>query len=148
VIGGAGAVALVAARLLTVAGIGAVYNMLGNPTTEASFKARFSDGTKIHAWEVTREGSTSADEAAQGVSRTQQVVMHGYMSFQDGVTEPVFQALVDAVCEMFDPLSERRFDNQVDYSGPLQVEGPKFAMKGNYLIHYVRMVLPVREYPI
>ena len=152
-LGGAGAVAAAAARLETVAGIGPVYNMLSDAVQEAQFKARFSDGTRIHAWEVTREGSTSVDETAQAYSRAQQVVMHGYYSFKDGVSEPVFQALVDAVCLVFDPFAERRFPDgegnaQFDWTGPLQIEGPKFAMKGNYLIHYVRMVFPMREYPL
>jgi len=147
-LGGVGAVAAVVTRLETVEGIGAVYNMLGNPTTEAAFKTRFSDGTRIHAWEVTREGSTSVDETAQALSRTHQVVINGYMSFQDGVTEPIFQALVDAICLVFDPFATRRFGGEFDWSGPLQIDGPKFAMKGNYLIHYVRMVFPMREYPL
>lgn len=135
-------------RLRTVEGIGKVYDMLGNPTTDAAFIERFKDTDKILAWEVTREGLTGADEQAQAMSRTEQVVIYGYMSFKDGVSEPQIQALIDAICAAFDPYHLRTFNGQFDWSGPLQVDGPKFAMKRNALVHFVRMVYPVRRFPI
>jgi hypothetical protein len=145
---GVAATAAVKARLEAVANIGRVYNMLGNPTTEAGFKDRFVDGDKILAWEVTREGSTGVDLYAQAMKRVQQIVIYGYMSFKDGESETVFQALVDAICAVFDPIQQRRFDEAFDGSGPLQVDGPKFAVKGNYVVHFVRMTFPVEEFPI
>lgn len=147
---GVAAVDAVAARLETVTGIGQVYNMMGAPKDEAAFKARYSDGTKILAWEVTREGSQGKDqhEGSTAMARIEQVVIYGYMSFKEGVSEPLFQALVDSVCDAFDPLHLRQFDGAFDWSGPLDVDGPKFARLGNYLVHYVRMVYPVRQFPI
>jgi hypothetical protein len=49
---------------------------------------------------------------------------------------------------VFDPIQQRRFDEAFDGSGPLQVDGPKFAVKGNYVVHFVRMTFPVEEFPI
>jgi hypothetical protein len=142
-VSGVDAVAAVVSKLSAVAGIGNVYNMLGNPLSEASFKARYSateNGvTKILAWEVTREGSKGVDEEAQAMARTEHVVIYGYMS--------IFQALVDAICEAFDPYSGRHLDGY-DWSGPLDVDGPKFARLGNVMVHYVRMGYPVRQFPI
>lgn len=142
------AVSLVVGRLQSVDGIGKVYNMLGNPTSEKGFKDRYSDGTKILAWEITREGSHAAEEVASAMARTEQIVIYGYMSAKDGDTEPKFQALVDSICDKFDPPHTRTFDGQCDWSGPLDVDGPKYAFKGNALVHFVRMVYPVRFYPI
>jgi hypothetical protein len=147
---GVDAVAAVVERLQSVSAIGQVYNMLGSAPDESTFKARYSDGTKIHAWEVTREGSKGLDNAENenAMSRTEHVVIYGYMSFKNGESEPVFQALVDAVCAAFDPLAGRQFGGAYYWSGPLDVDGPKFARLGNYLVHFVRMTYPVTQFPI
>jgi hypothetical protein len=149
-VSGVDAVAAVVAKLETVSEIGAVYNMMGSAPDEAAFKARYSDGTMIHAWEVTREASKGIDnaEAMNAMSRTEQVVIYGYMSFKNGVSEPVFQALIDSICAVFDPLAGRQLGGTCYWSGPLEVDGPKFARLGNYLVHFVRMTYPVTQFPI
>jgi hypothetical protein len=143
-VSGVDAVAAVVAKLETVSEIGSVYNMMGSAPDEAAFKARYSDGTKIHAWEVTREASKGIDnaEAMNAMSRTEHVVIYG------GVSEPIFQALIDSICAVFDPLAGRQLGGEYYWSGPLDVDGPKFARLGNYLVHFVRMTYPVTQFPI
>lgn len=147
------AVAAVTARLAAVAGIGPhVYDMIRAATTDAQFQQIFVDGTEqqkiVRAWQVTRESTAAKDECLQAMSRTHSVVMTGFMSFQDGVSEPEFQALIEAICAAFDPYPVRHFDGKFDWSGPTQVEQVKLGMLGNVLVHAARLVLPVREFPL
>jgi hypothetical protein len=157
----------VATRLAAVTGVGPnVYNMTRAAVTDAQFKAIFVDATTnpeaplVRAWQVTREATTAKDEELNAMSRTHQVIISGFMGFQDGVSEPVFQALIEAVCAAFDPYSQptgsalRRFvgeaypQGEFDWSGPTQVEFVKLGMLGNVLVHAARLVYPVREFPL
>lgn len=161
------AVAAVTARLAAVEGVGPnVYDMTRASVTDTQFKAIFVDATTnpeaplVRAWQVTREATRSTDEELNAMSRTHQVVISGFMGFQDGVSEPIFQALVETICAAFDPYSQptgstlRRFVSeefplgQFDWSGPTQVEFVKLGMLGNVLVHAARLVYPVREFPL
>lgn len=155
----------VTARLAAVAGIGPnVYNMLRGAIGDGDFDAIFVDATTqptqpiVRAWQVTRESTSAKDEVLNAMSRTHQIVMSGFMSFQDGVSEPIFQALVETVCAAFDSYANgselRRFvseaypNGQFDWSGPTQVEFVKLGMLGSVLVHAARLVYPVREFPL
>jgi hypothetical protein len=161
------AVAAVTARLAAVVGVGPnVYDMTRASVTSQQFEAIFVDATTnpsqplVRAWQVTREATRAADEDLNAMSRTHQIVMSGFMGFQDDVSEPVFQALIETICAAFDPYSQptgsalRRFVSeefplgQFDWSGPTQVESVKLGMLGNVLVHAARLVYPVREYPL
>jgi hypothetical protein len=161
------AVAAVTARLAGVAGVGPnVYDMTRGTTSDAQFKAVFIDALTnpsaplVHAWQVTRDATRAADEDLNAMSRTHQIVMSGFMSFQDGVSEPIFQASIEAICAAFDTYAQptgstlRRFVSeafplgQFDWSGPTQVEFVKLGMLGNVLVHAARLVYPVREFPL
>lgn len=159
------AVNAVTNRLKAVEGVGPnVYNMLRAATTDAVFRSIFvnavssSGAPLVLAWQVTREATSAKDEVMNAMSRTHQVVMSGFMSFQDGVSEPVFQQLVEAVCAAFDSYANgsslRRFvsdeypDGQFDWSGPTQVEFVRLGMLGSVLVHAARLVYPVREFPL
>ena len=149
------AVAAVTTRLAAVAGVGPnVYNMTRAAVTDAEFRALFVDATTnpaapiVNAWQVTREGTQAKDEAMNAMRRTHSVVISGFMGFKDGVSEPVFQALVETVCAAFDPYSQRHFGGQFDWSGPTQVEFVKLGMLGSVLVHAARLVYPVQEFPL
>jgi hypothetical protein len=161
------AVNAVEARLAAVAGVGPnVYNMTRAAITDLEFKQIFIDavttpGTQIvRAWQVTREATAAKDEEMNAMSRTHQVVMTGFMGFQDGVSEPIFQQLIETVCAAFDTYAQptgsalRRFvsaqypNGQFDWSGPTQVEFVKLGMLASVLVHAARLVYPVREYPL
>lgn len=148
------AVAAVTSRLAAVAGVGPnVYDMVRAAVTDAEFKAIFQQGASpqqqsVLAWQVTRESTAAKDEAMQAMSRTHNVVITGFMGFQDGVSEPVFQALIEDICAAFDPYSQRHFNGQFDWSGPTQVESVKLGMLGSVLVHAARLVYPVREFPL
>jgi hypothetical protein len=161
------AVDAVTTRLAAVEGVGPhVYNMTRAAVTDAQFKAIFVDATTnpeapiVRAWQTTREATRAADENLNAMSRTHQVVISGFMSFQDGVSEPIFQALVESVCAAFDTYAQptgsalRRFvseaypQGQFDWSGPMQVEFVKLGMLGSVLVHAARLVYPVREFPL
>ena len=142
-------------RLQTVEGIGPnVYNMVRAAFTDAQFKAIFEDWTTnpqqglVSAWQVTREATAGKDEVMQAYSRTHSIVMTGFMGFKDGVSEPVFQQLVESICAVFDPLSGRHFDGKFDWSGPTNVEAVKLGMLGSVLVHAARLVYPVKEFPL
>ncbi len=158
---GSTATAVVAARLTGVVGATAnVWNMLGNPVDEASFKARYANASTIHAYEVTREGSVPDEgKDASAIARGETVVIYGYLAYQDGVSEPIFQAEVDAICAAFDPPSQRSFaaelaalelaaNPNLDWSSAPRVEGPRIGKLGPVLVHYVRIVVDVTFSPI
>lgn len=161
------AVEAVTTRLAAVTGVGPnVYNMTRAAITDAQFKAIFVDAVTnpsqplVRAWQVTREATAAKDEVMNAMSRTHNVVISGFMGFQDGVSEPVFQQLVEDVCAAYDTYEEptgsalRRFVSeayplgQFDWSGPTQVEFVKLGMLGSVLVHAARLVYPVREFPL
>ena len=143
-----------------------VYNMVRAAVTEGEFQQIFVDATTnpskpiVNAWQVTREATDSRDEQINAMSRTHEVVMYGYMGFQDGVSEPIFQALIERVCVAFDTYAQptgsslRRFVSeqfplgQFDWSGPTKVESVKLGMLGNVLVHAARLIYTVREFPL
>jgi hypothetical protein len=161
------AVAAVTARLAAVEGVGPnVYDMVRAAVTSAQFTQIFVDATTnpaqplVRAWQVTREATQAKDEDLNAMSRTHQVMMTGFMGFQDGVSEPIFQALIESVCAAFDSYAQptgsalRRFvseeypQGQFDWSGPTNVESVKLGMLGSVLVHAARLVYPVREFPL
>lgn len=149
------AVAAVFALLKTVDGVGPnVYDQIRFSNDDAQFKALFVDAVTapaapvVRTWMVTREASSSRDEMMQAYSRTHNIVMTGYFAFKDGVSSPIWEAQIEAICGAFGPLEMRHFDNQFDWSGPPQVEGNKLVFFGNVLCHSVRIIHPVKECPL
>lgn len=152
-------------RLKTVEGVGPnVYNMLRQAVTDMQFKQIFIDAQTdpanpvVRAWRVTRVGTAGRDQNMQAMKRIHKLEISGFMSFQDGVSEPIFQQVVENISEAFDPLNGgsdlRRFvsqqhpNGQFDWSGPFQIEGPRLGTLGNVLVHAVVMTYPVEEYPL
>ena len=152
-------------RLKTIDGVGPnVYNMLRNSTTDAQFKQIFIDATTdpsqpiIRAWRVTRNGTDPRDEVMGAMSRTHNVEISGFLSYKDGVSEPIFQQLIEDICAAYDSYADgsarRRFvdqahpNGQFDWSGPMKVMGPKLGMFGSALVHSVVLNYPVREFPL
>jgi hypothetical protein len=159
------AVSAVWTRLKTVDGVGPnVYNMLRQATTDAAFKQIFVDASTnpaqpiVRAWRVTRVGTAGKDEELQAMSRTHNVEVSGFMSFQDGVSEPIFQQVIENISDAFDPLDGgsnlRRFvsaqypQGQFDWSGPFQIVGPRVGTLSSVVVHSVVMNYPVREFPL
>ncbi len=149
------AIAAVYALLKTVPGVGPnVYDQIRYAADDLSFKTLFIDATTdptapvVRTWMVNREATPSKDEALQAMSRTHNVVMTGFFSFKDGVSSPLWEAQIEAICAAFLPYTVRRFDGQFDWSGPPQVEGNKLVFYGNVLCHSVRIIHPVKEFPL
>lgn len=159
------AVTAVWTRLKAVEGVGPnVYNQMRLAVTDAAYKQIFVDAQNspglVLAWRVTREATRAQDEQLNAMSDTHQIVVLGNMSYQDGVSEPVFQALVETIRAAFNPYSQptgsslRRFVSeqyplgQFDWSGPMSVEYVKPGMLGSVLVHEAKLVYPVREFPI
>ena len=149
------AVAAVYGLLRTAPGLGPhVYDQIRYTNDDAAFKSTFVDSETdpahpiVHTWMVTRESSQAKDPTMQATSRTHNVVMVGYRSFQDGITEPLWQAEIESIVALFAPLASRRFNDQFDFSGPPSVEAVKPVFFGNYLCHMARIVHPVQEFPI
>ena len=154
-------------RLKTIDGIGPnVYNMLRNAVSEAQFKQLFVDAATdpanpiVHAWRVTRVGFIDRDEAMNAVRRIHSIEISGFMSFKDGITEPIFQGVVDAIADAFDPLGGgngshlRKFvdadhpDGRFDWSGPMTGTGPRLGTLGNVVVHAMVLNYPVEEFPL
>lgn len=149
------AVAAVYGLLRTVSGLGPnVYDQIRFAKDDAAFNAVFVDRVTnpahpaVHAWMVTWEGSTAGDDFMQAMSRTHSVVMVGYRSFQDGVTDSIWQAEVESIASVFAPYAGRQFAGKFDWSGPPKVENVKLVFLGNVLCHTARIVHQVREFPI
>ena len=149
------AVAAIYGLLRTVEGVGPnVYDQIRFSNDDAAFNTLFVDSTTdpsapvVRAWMVNREASQAKDEAMQAWSQTHNIVMTGYFAFKDAVSSPLWETLIDAICEAFGPYAMRHFDNQFDWSGPPQVEGNKLVFFRNVLCHSVRIVYPVKEFPL
>lgn len=159
------AVTAVWTRLKAVNGVGPnVYNMLRQSKTDKEFETIFVDAQTdpaqkiVRAWRVTRVATASSDESMNALKRTHNIEISGFMSFQDGVSEPIFQQVIENISEAFDPLEDganlRRFvsgeypNGQFDWSGPFQIVGPRLGMLGSVLVHAVLMNYPVQEYPL
>lgn len=161
------AVEAVCARLKTVAGVGPnVYNMLREAYTDKAFHDLFVDAQTdptnpiVRAWRVTRNGTRCVDKEMNAMSRIHQIEVSGFMSYKDGVSEPIFQQVIEDISDAFDPLGGgngstlRRFvdgthpNGQFDWSGPFRIEGPRFGMLRNVQVHAVLMIYPVEEYPL
>lgn len=136
-----------------------VYDQLRFTNDPIKFDEIFVDtqtvpGQKIiHTWMVTRESSKGADETMQAASDTHQIVAAGYRGFQDDVTEPLWQAEIDAIVNALLPLSGRHLQAEgeniyFDWSGPPQVEAVRLVWFGKYLCHTARIIHPVKEYPL
>lgn len=142
---------LVADRIAAAVPAAKVYNMLADKTNDLDFAKRYSIGGRIFAFEVTREDSAGNDgETTNAVSRMHGIVAYGWMSYKDGISEPIFQAAMDAITAVFDPpdSNTRTFAGQCDWSGPLQVQGPKFGNIGGVLCHFARLTYPIKLFPI
>jgi len=150
-------------RLKTVNGVGPnVYNILREATTDVAFQQIFVDASQsqkiVRAWRVTRTATQPRDEVIGAMSRTHTVEISGFMSYQDGVSEPIFQQLIEDICAAFDSYAEgsalRRFvdvnhpQGQFDWSGPTNVVTVRLGMLGNVLVHAALLHYPVREFPI
>ena len=149
------AIAAVYAQLKAVPGVGVnVYGQLRYANDDATFDALFVDSVtnpvqpEIHAWMVTREATPTKDEEMQAGSATHSIVMTGFRGFKDNVTEPEWQAEIDAICNAFFPYSTRHFNGAFDWSGPPQVEGVKLVWFRNALCHTARIIHTVREFPL
>jgi hypothetical protein len=133
------------ARLNTVANVGTVYNQMRNAITDSQFKQLFVTNGQVLVWQVTREGTTERDDESQLVQDTHEIVAYGWMGFQDGVSEPIFQQLIESIRDAFRPLESRTFNGAFAWSGPMQCQGPKLVMFTDKLCHYVRLVHPFQE---
>ncbi len=159
------AVTAVWTRLKTVDGVGPnVYNMLREANTDASFQQIFIDAATdpthpiVRAWRVTRTATQPRDEVMSAMSRTHTVEISGFMSFQDGVSEPIFQQLIEDICAAYDSYADgsarRRFVDDAhpyglfDWTGPMQVVGVRLGMLGSVLVHAALLNYPVREFPL
>jgi hypothetical protein len=152
-------------RLKTVDGVGPnVYNMLREAATDLQFNQLFVDATTdpshkiVRAWRVTRTATQGRDETMAAMSRTHTVEISGFMSYQDGVSEPIFQQLVEDVCTAFDSYADgsarRRFvsdtypQGEFEWSGPTQVLAVRLGTLGSVLVHAALLNYPVHEYPL
>jgi hypothetical protein len=149
------AIAAVYALLKTVPGVGPnVYDQIRFSNDDATFRKLFVDAVTdpaapiVRTWMVTREGTPSKDEAMQAYRDTHNIVMTGFMAFQDGVSEPIWQVQIDTIRAIFGAFANRHFGNQFDWSGPPQAEGVKLVFFGNVLCHSVRIIHPVQEFPL
>jgi hypothetical protein len=120
---------------------------------DALFKTLFVDATTdpaepiVRTWMVSREASPALDQAMQAWKATHNIVITGFMSFQDGVSEPVWQAQIDAITATFGAFADRHLGG-FDWSGPPTVEGVKLVFFGNVLCHTARIIHPVQEFPL
>lgn len=149
------ATAAVTARLTNVLnGAANVWDFMSSPTDPAAFALRFQNQQKLHVYEVTREGSTPDETGSvNSLRRNEAVVIYGYLAYQDGVSEPIFQAEIDSIIAAFDPETSRTFavetpDSNIEWSQAARVEGPRIARFGQYLVHFVRITIIVEFNPI
>jgi hypothetical protein len=145
-------IAAVTARLAAVPSARNVYSYAREAKEASAFLKLFSVAganpavKTIHAWMVTRAATAVKDEEVQTYRRTHEIVMMGYFAVDDAAnSEGIFQQIVEDICQAFDPLSLRQYDGLVDWSEPVQVDGPTVLMYGAYLCHAVKLVHRVQE---
>jgi hypothetical protein len=135
-------------RLIAVSGTRNVYSYPRNIKEISQFKHLFADlqAKNIHTWMVTREATEKRDEGIEQCRHIHSIVMMGYFSVNDaGDSESAFQTLIEEVCQAFDPFALRQYDGLVDWSQPVQVQGPTVLMYGPSLCHAVKLIHKVEE---
>jgi hypothetical protein len=147
-------VTAVATRLEAVASVRNVYDYLREAKDGKKFIDLFQDkeGLKnLHTWMITRERTDKKDEGISLTRHTHHIVMMGYFAVNDlQQSETTFQGIIEDACQAFDPLPLRQYTGtvaagMVDWSQPVQVEGPTVLMYGNYLVHAVKLLHKVEE---
>ena len=148
---GVAATKAVTERLRTIVPNAKVWDTLDSTTDPKAFAERFTRDKVIHCYEVTREGSTPVEtESVQQIKRREGVTIYGYYSFQQNVSEAIFQAEIDAICAAFDPPRLRRFPEEygIEWSLAPTVEGPRIGRLSQYIVHFARIIIPVEFDPI
>jgi hypothetical protein len=132
-----------------------LYAQLRFTNQDVQFDKLFFDPTAkiIHTWMVTREATPTIDVNMQAGRATHSIVLSGYRGFQDGASEPLWQAEVDAIATALFPYSGRHLQSvgdgvYFDWSGPPKIEGVKLVWFGKYLCHTARIIHTVEEYPL
>lgn len=140
---------LVTTRLEAVPTVKNVWNYKRLAVASPKFKALFQDpeAQKLHTWFVVRESSPAADEGTQAYRRIHNMVLMGYYAVSDtDASELAFNAIIQDVCDAFDPLDGRTYAGAVDWSGPLQVDGPTSLMFGPVLCHAVKISHRIEDF--
>lgn len=155
------AIAAVVSVFKGVGGVGPnIYDSIRYTTDPEKQNELFNDNQTVegqtlavHAWMLTREATAGSDEMMQAAAATHQIVANGYRVFQDGISEPLWQAEIDAIVTRLLSYSGRHLqaegdDVYFDWSGPPRVEGVRPVFFGNTLCHTARIIHPVREFPL
>jgi hypothetical protein len=149
-------IATIKARLKTVlegvAGIGLVYDTLRFLREEKDLPLLVKDNV-LNAWFVGRDAIALNDETVNQMYTEQldQITLHGFYAVKDEVSEPIFDALVDAVLAAMN--TDRRPANSggTYLSSTIERSDPPRVVELDYrhfgptqaLCHHVKIVLPV-----
>lgn len=101
----------------------------------------------VHFWSVTREGTTEARMNNVETQRNHSLVVRGYYEVGDAsVSEPAFQALVEAIMAAFRAVYQLSAPASVEWLQPGQASaiGPRL-LSDTFLVHYVEIRLDAQE---
>lgn len=156
-----------------------VYDQIRYAREDGAFDTLFLDQTVpatpfVHTWMVTREGTRGADLTMQAAKATHTVVATGFRSFEDNISEALWQAELDTIFGALIGYIGRHEQAAVltndagvvitddggaaittldgvtyfDWSGPPVIEGVKLVFFGKYLCHTARLIMPFEEFPL
>lgn len=140
--------AAIAAALGDVTNVGKVnaYDVL--TTREEDFKAFFLDQELgyVQGWAITREMTTETDRDTENNWSTHLMVIRGYRAIgAGGASETEFQDLVESVRTRLRIEQRLQLGGEATFVGPPAVRIFEPRMFGQYLVHYVEVLLTVRE---
>lgn len=140
----------IAAVLNGVAGLGQVHAYRRLCTDDASFKAAYTTGGIINAWEISRT-ATLEDRQNQRASDPVQSILrytwtlYGYYGIRDAMaTEQTFQQLIEDIAEAF--RGDVTLGGVVEWTDGIQVVTVDRREFYNVAVHYAELQLPVLEF--
>jgi len=138
----------IATALGQVSAIGKVnaYDVLA--TREEDFKTFFFDESLgyVQGWAITREITSEIDKDTEMNWSTHLMVIRGYRPIgAGGTTELAFQDKVEDVRTRLRREQRDQLGGNATFVGPPAVRILEPRMFGSYLVHYVEILLAVRE---
>ena len=124
-----------------------VYRYQPIMVSSTNIPSTLKSGGIIHFWSVTREGTTETRLNNVETQRNHSIVVRGYYEVGDASTsEPVFQALVEAVMLAFRAVYQLSAPASVEWLQPGQASaiGPRMLSE-TFLVHYVEIRLDAQE---
>ena len=143
-----GVITAVAAVIESVGGVVNVHQYQREIKTDVDFKTVFP-GNPLQGWTISRESTQATDRTVNGIQDQHTLVIRGiYAVDDDNASEMQFRNVVEAVRAEFLKTANRNLSGQCFEIDPVSCRVEQYREFSGVLVHYVELVMTVREYPV